>query len=94
MPDYDNFINGKFVPSSGKDRIEVMNPSTGKLVCTVPESTPSDVETAVAAAEATQHAWGRRPAIERAKVLRALAEKVRAHVNLLPESSPRNRASR
>ena len=79
MPDYDNFINGKFVPSTGKDRIEVMNPSTGKLICTVPDSTPSDVETAVAAAEATQHAWARRPAIERAKVLRALAEKVRAN---------------
>ncbi|MBI4164173.1 MAG: aldehyde dehydrogenase [Acidobacteria bacterium] len=79
MPDYNNFINGKFVPSSGKDRIEVMNPSTGKPICTVPESTPTDVETAVAAAEATQRAWARRPAIERAKVLRAVAEKIRVN---------------
>jgi len=83
MPDYDNFINGKFVPSGGKDRIEVTNPSTGKLICTVPESTPADVETAIAAAEATQHAWSRRPGIERARVLRAVAEKIRAHAESL-----------
>ena len=83
MPDYDNFINGKFVPSGGKERIEVTNPSTGKLICTVPESTPADVETAVAAAEATQHAWSRRPAIERARVLRAVAEKIRAKAEAL-----------
>jgi lactaldehyde dehydrogenase/glycolaldehyde dehydrogenase len=83
MPDYNNFINGKFVPSSGKERIDVTNPSTGKLICTVPDSTASDVETAVAAAEATQHAWARRPAIERARVLRAVAEKIRANAESL-----------
>lgn len=83
MPDYNNFINGKFVPSSGKDRIEVTNPSSGQLICTVPESTAADVETAIAAAEATQHAWARRPAIERAKVLRAIGEKIRAHAEPL-----------
>lgn len=83
MPDYNNFINGKFVPSNGKDRIEVTNPSTGKLVCTVPESTVADVETAVVAAEATQHAWARRPAVERAKVLRAIGEKIRANAEPL-----------
>ena len=29
MKDYSNFVNGKFVPSSGTDRILVNNPSTG-----------------------------------------------------------------
>lgn len=83
MQHYDNYINGKFVPSTGKDRVEVTNPSTGAAICTVPESTPSDVETAVAAAEAVQHAWAKRPAIERAKVLRAVAEMIRGRVEEL-----------
>jgi lactaldehyde dehydrogenase/glycolaldehyde dehydrogenase len=83
MPDYENFIGGKFVPSSGRDRIEVINPSTGQLICTVPESTLADLDAALSAATAAQSEWARRPAIERAKVLRAVAAAIRAHVEPL-----------
>ena len=55
MQAYQNFVNGKFAASSGEDRIEVKNPSTGQLICTVPESTAADVEAALIAAEAAQH---------------------------------------
>ena len=47
MQEYHNFINGKFVPSSGKIRIEVTNPSTGQAICTVPESSEADLELAL-----------------------------------------------
>jgi lactaldehyde dehydrogenase/glycolaldehyde dehydrogenase len=77
MRNYDNFIGGSFVPSSGSERIKVMNPSTGAEICTVPESTTEDLDAALSAAERAQRAWARRPAIERAKVLRALAAKIR-----------------
>jgi len=77
MLHYDNFINGKHIPSSGKDRIEVTNPSNGKLICTVPESTGADVDAALAAAEGSQPAWAKLPAVERAKVLRSLASVIR-----------------
>jgi lactaldehyde dehydrogenase/glycolaldehyde dehydrogenase len=77
---FQNFINGKFVPSSGSGRIEVKNPSTGKLICTVPDSTPDDVNRALEAATAAQIGWSRRPAIERAKALRAIATKIRENV--------------
>ncbi len=83
MPDYDNFINGKFVPSAGTDRVEVRNPSTGELICTVPESAGADVETAVSAAETAQRNWAKRPAIARAKALRAIAERIRQNVESL-----------
>ena len=83
MRNYDNFINGRFVPSSGADRIEVTNPSTGQTICTVPDSTPADVDAAVSAAEAAQSGWAKRPAIERAKALRAIAAKIREHVEPL-----------
>jgi lactaldehyde dehydrogenase/glycolaldehyde dehydrogenase len=83
MQNFDNFINGRFVSSSGKDRITVTNPSTGDTICTVPNSTADDVNHAVEAAEAAQREWARRPAIERAKALRAIAAGIRAQVEPL-----------
>ena len=83
MQHYHNFIDGKFVPSSGTDRIEVTNPSTGQTICTVPDSNRADTDAAISAAEAAQSGWGKRPAIERAKALRAIAAKIREHVEPL-----------
>lgn len=80
MPDYQNFVNGRFADSTGTDRIEVSNPATGGIVCTVPESTDQDVAEAFEIAEQAQEAWGRRPGIERAKVLHGLAERVRGQI--------------
>jgi lactaldehyde dehydrogenase/glycolaldehyde dehydrogenase len=80
---YQNFIDGKFVPSSGADRIEVTNPSTGQTICTVPDSSQAEVDAAISAAEAAQSGWGKRPAIERAKALRAIAARIREHVEPL-----------
>lgn len=83
MQNYHNFINGKFQPSSGKDRITVTNPANGQAICTVPDSTAADVNQAIEAAEAAQKAWAKRPAVERAKVLRTLASKIRGQVEPL-----------
>jgi lactaldehyde dehydrogenase/glycolaldehyde dehydrogenase len=83
MQHYHNFIDGKFVPSSGTDRIEVTNPSTGQTICTVPDSNRADTDAAISAAQAAQSGWGKRPAIERAKALRAIAAKIREHVEPL-----------
>jgi len=83
MQNYDNFINGRFQASGGKERITVLNPSTGTAICTVPDSTASDVNEAIGAAEAAQKEWAKRPAIERAKVLRAIGAKIRERVEPL-----------
>ncbi|HEY2012353.1 MAG TPA: aldehyde dehydrogenase family protein [Bryobacteraceae bacterium] len=72
MHDYQNNINGSFTPSTGSGRIQVVNPSTGAPICTVPDCTTEDVEAAVAAAEAAQKDWARRPAVKRAKALRTI----------------------
>src|SRR3954453_8717046 len=83
MLHYDNFINGRFTPSTGKERITVVNPSTGDPICTVPESTASDMNAAIDAATAAQKAWAKRPAIQRAQALRAIAAKIREQVEPL-----------
>jgi lactaldehyde dehydrogenase/glycolaldehyde dehydrogenase len=83
MVHYDNFINGRFTPSSGNARITVTNPSDGQPICTVPDSTAADVESAIAAAAAAQKEWAKRPAIQRAKALRAIASRIREQVEPL-----------
>jgi lactaldehyde dehydrogenase/glycolaldehyde dehydrogenase len=83
MTDYQNFINGKFAPSTGGDRITVTNPATGQPICSVPDSTAEDVEAALAAAETAQKSWGKRPANDRARALRTIAAKIRENVEPL-----------
>ena len=80
MDNFENFINGKFVASRGGDRIEVRNPATGAVLCTVPESTEGDVDAAIKAADAAQRSWEKQPAASRARLLKSLAAKIRANV--------------
>lgn len=83
MKAFDNFINGEFVPSNSEKRVEVMNPATGSVICTVPDSTQQDVEAAIAAASHAQRSWSALPAAKRAGHLKALAAKIRQHVEPL-----------
>jgi len=80
MKNFDNFINGSFVPSQREHRIVVRNPATGSEICTVPDSGEEDVNAAVVAAETAQRWWEKEPAANRAKLLRAIAAKVRENV--------------
>ena len=80
MQDFDNFINGKFVPSRGSGRITVRNPSTGGEICTVPDSGQDNVNAALESAEIAQREWAKIPAVLRAKLLRALASKIRENL--------------
>ena len=77
MQHYENFIDGAFRPSNGMQRIEVRNPSTGAVICTVPDSGAEEMEEAVSAAAIAQRQWAKLPAVERGKVLHAIAAKVR-----------------
>jgi lactaldehyde dehydrogenase/glycolaldehyde dehydrogenase len=83
MKNYENFVNGKFVASTASERIVVKNPATGSEICTVPDSSEEDLNAAVAAAEAAQRGWEMQPAAHRAKVLKALAAKIRERVEPL-----------
>lgn len=80
--DHQNFINGQFV-SSASPTVEVFNPATNALLGLVPDSSSETVSQAVQAAKDAQPAWERRPAIERAGYLRAIAEKLRANLEPL-----------
>ncbi|HEV2487583.1 MAG TPA: aldehyde dehydrogenase [Terracidiphilus sp.] len=80
MKNFDNFINGKFVASESSQCIEVKNPATGALICSVPDSTQQDVDAAIASAEVAQRSWEKETAANRARHLKALAAKIRQNV--------------
>ena len=70
------FINGQFSATNGGTTFEVVNPATEKVIGRVTSATPSDVETAVAAAKAAFATWSVTPRAERLEVLKALAAEI------------------
>lgn len=85
---FDNYIDGKWVPSSGSS-IEVTNPATHDLLAMVPDSSKADVDAAVAAARRAQPAWEALPAIVRANHLREISAKLRENRDRLAETITR-----
>lgn len=55
--DFRNLIGGEFVQASGGAVSESVDPSTGRVVAEVPESSRADVESAVLAARRAQPGW-------------------------------------
>jgi aldehyde dehydrogenase (NAD+) len=75
VTDFDQlYIDGAWVPSSGTDTIDVINPSTETVIAAVPAGTPADVDRAVAAAKAAFESWGLTSKAERGKYVQAIAE--------------------
>ena len=86
MTDYDQlYIDGAWVPSSGSDTIEVVNPSTEQVIAAVPAGTPADVDRAVAAAKAAFQTWGFTSKDERGKYVQAIAEGLAARSQEIAE---------
>ncbi len=72
-------LNGQWVPSQSRQTREITNPATLQRVGTVPECGAEDVNAAVEAAARAQQAWWKTPGVEKAKLLRDVAAKIRAH---------------
>jgi succinate-semialdehyde dehydrogenase/glutarate-semialdehyde dehydrogenase len=71
------------------DTIPVLDPATGERIGSIPAGDPAAVDTAVRAARAAKAAWARRPAAERAELLKAAACRAREHVEELAELQSR-----
>ncbi|KLO16563.1 NAD-dependent aldehyde dehydrogenase [Schizopora paradoxa] len=75
------FINGKWVDPVKKGTYDVINPTNGKCITSIPVGTKEDVDIAVRAAqEAYATSWGLNvPGSQRGKLLNKLADLVEAH---------------
>ncbi|HWW54703.1 MAG TPA: aldehyde dehydrogenase family protein, partial [Acidimicrobiales bacterium] len=63
------FIGGRWIASSGKGQLEVVDAATEEVIGSVPAGDAFDAERAVAAAKAAFETWSQTPKEERAKYL-------------------------
>ena len=73
---YDNFIDGKFVPPVKGQYFDVVTPINGKPFTRAARSGAEDIELALAAAHAAADKWGRTSPTERANVLLKIADRL------------------
>jgi acyl-CoA reductase-like NAD-dependent aldehyde dehydrogenase len=87
MSDHDDqYIDGSWVPSSGRDHIAVLSASTEEVIGRVPAGTLDDVERAVEAAARAFPAWSSTPIEERAGALERIHAGVEARAKELAET--------
>lgn len=67
----------------GSSSLPVVNPATGDVVAHCPRATAEDLGAAVAAAARAFPAWAATPIAERRRVLRAMADAIDAHADML-----------
>jgi aldehyde dehydrogenase (NAD+) len=72
------FIGGEWVPARDGTTIEVLNPHDGSVLAEVSEARAADVDRAVDAAAAALPSWAKTPAVDRGKLLLALADAIEA----------------
>jgi malonate-semialdehyde dehydrogenase (acetylating) / methylmalonate-semialdehyde dehydrogenase len=70
----DNYVAGRWTPSTGGDALDVTNPATGETLVRVPLSAAADLDAAVDAARAALPEWRAVSAIGRARKLFELRE--------------------
>ncbi len=77
---HSNYIGGTLISEGTGGTVPVFNPAREVQLSSIPDSSASVVDAAVQAAKRAQVAWARRPAIERAAALRAIASRIRDRV--------------
>jgi len=77
-----NYIGGELVPPRSQVWFDKADPATGAPSAQVPDSDEADVQRAVEAAARAFPAWAATPADERSRMMRRVAEGIRAKLEL------------
>jgi succinate-semialdehyde dehydrogenase/glutarate-semialdehyde dehydrogenase len=73
------FVDGKWVDADSGETFSVTNPATGEVIADVPRLGADETRRAIVGAERALAAWKTRPAKERARILRRLADLMLEH---------------
>ncbi|ODN69466.1 betaine-aldehyde dehydrogenase [Methylobrevis pamukkalensis] len=73
-----NHIGGRFLASRSGETFQTVNPATGEVLATLEIAGEAEVEAAVAAAARGQAVWGAMTGAERGRILKRVAELLRA----------------
>ncbi len=81
------FINGRFTQGHSSERIDVIEPSTGRLLTSIASGTRADVDDAVAAAHSALHSgpWAEMKPNDRQGLLLRLADLIEKHARTIGE---------
>ena len=80
---YDNFINGRFVPPADGQTFDVVTPINGKVYTQAARSGARDIELALDAAHGAAARWAATPPAERANVLLRIADRIEQNLERL-----------
>lgn len=72
-----HYINGEYVDSASDETINILSPSTGKVIATIPAGAIDDAELAMETAHQAQKKWAKKTFRERAAILRNFADIIR-----------------
>jgi aminomuconate-semialdehyde/2-hydroxymuconate-6-semialdehyde dehydrogenase len=72
-----NFIGGQYIESVSGEWLDNTNPATGEVYSQVTNSNNQDVLQAITAAKKAKDSWAKTPVLERAGILRKMAELIR-----------------
>ena len=75
----ENFIGGRWTPSSASTHLDVTNPAKGVVIAKTPMSTAGDVDAAVKAAARAFPGWSETPPVVRARAMFAFRQKLEEH---------------
>ncbi len=79
----DLFIGGTWRPATGGGTLDVIDPSTGEVLCAVADATPEDAEEALSAAHDTFAEWKDAAPRDRSDILRVAYDAVMGRVDEL-----------
>lgn len=82
QPEVLNFINGSFV-KNGQKTMDIINPSNGKVISSLPLSTYADVDAAVQAAQKAYKSWSSKTLKERIQVFFTYRELLKKNMDEL-----------
>ena len=77
------YVNGQWIPSTGKDLLTVTNPVTEEKIATVPRGTAEDVDLAAKSAAAAFTLWSQTSVEERIAIFKKLARLTEARADEL-----------
>jgi acyl-CoA reductase-like NAD-dependent aldehyde dehydrogenase len=78
-----HYINGSFREARSGETIETTNPATGEVIASFPRGDSRDIDDAVQAAQAASYEWRATPALERARMVTALAARIEENADEL-----------
>jgi succinate-semialdehyde dehydrogenase/glutarate-semialdehyde dehydrogenase len=76
------FIGGRWIETSEGGGEEVVDPSTGETIATLPHASEGEIDAAAEAARAAFPAWRARTALERSRILRRAAQILRERLDV------------